>query len=202
MIQLRGLKRDFPGARNNAGAIVGVAGVLGAVLAWAGLGWACVPQPFVYVQPKESGPAGTQVTVHGQDFSPNRAEVRWNSLDGPLLAATDGPSFEVAASIPQAPAGLYTVIVVSRAPSGAIAGVGRASFQVEAPGGAPSAGASPASTAPASRASAPRSSSGLALLVGGLALLLLGASVGFVVARRARRGSSHMDDERCDPISA
>ncbi|MGH9151540.1 MAG: hypothetical protein ACRD03_03830, partial [Acidimicrobiales bacterium] len=108
-------------------------GLLGGVVGMQSA-WACVPQPrLVAVLPDSSGPPGTEVTVDGLGFDRGRAEVRWNSRDGALLASADGPDFSATITIPDVPAGLYALIVLSRQPGGAIGNTARAAFEVTGP---------------------------------------------------------------------
>lgn len=99
----------------------------------ATVAWACVPQPLISLHPTSSGPPGAQVTVNALVIN-GRAEIRWNSPDGPLLETATGPSFSVPITIPDAPSGLYGLIVVERDAGGALGSSGTAAFQVTAPG--------------------------------------------------------------------
>lgn len=118
----------------------------------AGLAWGCVPQPrLVTVQPRASGPAGTEVTVAALGFDPGRAEVRWNAADGELLASAEGPDFSVPVTIPQAQNGVYHVVVLARSPGGEIGNTAAVSFQVT----------SSATTAVTSKEPRPRAGAGL-----------------------------------------
>lgn len=141
--------------------------------------WACVPQPIIFVQPRASGPPGSQVTVDGQNFESSRAEIRWNAFDGPLLAAATGPNFSASITIPPAPDGLYTLIALIREASGGIGGVTRAAFQVVGPDGV-KAGAAPVT----SRARASSGVSPALAAVGGGALVALGGLGGLALTRR------------------
>lgn len=110
-------------------------GFLGVILGGASLASACVPQPnLVVVQPRSSGPPGSEVIVEGVGLDPGPAEVRWNGAGGPLLAEASGPSFSVPVKIPEALPGLYTVVVVSRETGGGIGNTGTVAFQVTGPG--------------------------------------------------------------------
>ncbi|HSH60049.1 MAG TPA: hypothetical protein VK988_10490, partial [Acidimicrobiales bacterium] len=147
--------------------------------------WACVPQPAVLVQPRSSGAAGTEVTVIGRGFGDSRAEIRWNAFDGELLGALPGPDFTTDVTIPQAPTGLYTLVVIVRGPDGAVANTVRAPFEVVEAGspatsaaGLPDSPATGPSPAPA-RASSGRATAALVLALLAIALasaaLLLGS---------------------------
>lgn len=145
--------------------------------------WACVPFPqaLATLQPQSSGPPGTEVTVHGLGYDKGPIEIRWNALDGPRLASATGPDFSVPVTIPEAPDGLYSVVVLSRAQDGSIGSAGSTPFQVISPGsGGPGTNPSPSKTSsPSSRSSVP------ALLTGG-ALVVVGALIGAVASRRRR----------------
>lgn len=104
-------------------------GICAAFLLTGSASWACVPQPFVVIKPGPSGPAGTQVTVDGQNFI-GRTELRWNGIDGPLLGIADGNSFSVPITIPDTAAGLYVLLALAREPGGGSSGATPASFEV------------------------------------------------------------------------
>jgi len=182
-------------------AVLGVAGLA------AQAAWACVPQPLVFVAPMSSGPAGSQVTVTASAISGD-AEIRWNGTEGPKLATAAGPNFSVPVTVPaDAQQGLYSLVILSRAPGGAVTGSGQASFLVTASGGAasgapttggaatggaasggPSTGGAASASTPKPQAS--RSSSGVrgaGLVFGGLAVLLVGLILGAVIDRVAKR---------------
>lgn len=149
-------------------------------VAWA---WACVPQAnLVTLQPRSSGPAGSEVTVSGVNLDRGEAEIRWNAVDGPLLAKAQGPNLEVPVKIPDAAAGLYLVVVLSRQPSGVLGNTVTTPFQVLPPAGAGGqVVASVGPSRPAPTAAAPSRST-----IGALLLLLLGAgllAVGLLAGR-------------------
>lgn len=100
----------------------------------SGRSWACVPQPFLLVQPRSSGPSGSQVTVQGQNMAGGRVELRWNALDGPLLGTAEGPSFSVPVTIPDQSTGLYVVVALERLPDGSFGSLARAEFAIPAEG--------------------------------------------------------------------
>lgn len=104
--------------------------VLAAVLATAGAGAACVPQPLLLVQPAASGSPGAKLTAMGTTFGTGPAEVRWNALDGPLLGTGTGPDFSVELTVPDVPDGLYTLVGIARSSGGGIAGTARATLRV------------------------------------------------------------------------
>lgn len=75
-----------------------------------GLAWACGPQADMRVQPT-SGPAGSEVTVQGAGFPENApVEVRWEAINGHLLATAHGPDFSMAVTIPEVGEGTYTIV--------------------------------------------------------------------------------------------
>lgn len=125
----------------------------------------------------------------GRGFGDSRAEIRWNSFDGDLLAAVPGPDFSTPVTIPRDPAGLYTLVVVMRAADGSVANTARAPFDIiesgparptAAPAGRPA--AAPLAARQGSTASSGRATAGL--FVGLLAVAL--ASAALVTARRRR----------------
>lgn len=93
--------------------------------------YACVPQPFISIDPRSSGPAGSEVTVTGRLFdSGTRIEIRWNGLEGRTLATADTPEFSLPVRVPPSEPGLYTILAVSRSPAGVLGTVTVVSFQV------------------------------------------------------------------------
>lgn len=156
----------------------------------APLAWACVPQPLlVTVQPRGSGPPGTEVTVSALGFDPGRAEIRWNAVDGKLLAAPDGPDFSAPVVIPQASEGLYHLVVLARSAGGEIGNTAAVSFYVTAEAGAapPAPRRWVAEEAPSSSSSA---DAGTAVAAGTGAAVALAVAGGAALAARRRRVAS------------
>jgi hypothetical protein len=92
----------------------GLSGV-GAVLVAGATAWACVSGPAVNLSTVNAKP-GQEVTINGTNFSrPDPVTVRWNSLDGPVLATLDKPVSNVVTgtfTVPaDAKAGNYVVIL-------------------------------------------------------------------------------------------
>lgn len=169
-----------------------IAGLTLGVSTAAGLAWACVPQPrLITVQPRASGPAGSEVTVASLGFDPGRAEVRWNAADGDLLASAEGPDFSVPVKIPEAPDGVYHVVVLARSPGGEIGNTASVSFQVTS---SATASDSPAPRPPAGGGLTPSRSSistGAVLLAGAAGALAGLCCFGALLAlRRKRNGPS------------
>lgn len=106
--------------------------ILIAVLFVGGGASACVPQPLITLQPQASGPVGTQVTVNALAVN-GPAEIRWNGVDGERLGDGTGPAFLAAVTIPDVPAGLYSIVVLERQADGSVGSTGRASFEVTRP---------------------------------------------------------------------
>lgn len=168
--------------------IIAVAALASVVTVAMSTAAACVPMPFVSIQPRASGPAGSAVTVAGASF-PGPVELRWNGPDGTLLGSAEGPDFSKEVKVPAAPQGLYVVFAVARDPGGGVAGTASAAFQVTATAGAESdaqtAEVRDRGTASSAR---PRSGPGTeALILAGVGLLVLGGLAGVLAARFRRR---------------
>lgn len=166
------------------------------VVLWsATLGWACVPQPLVWVEPASSGPAGSEVEVHALSLSGGQAEVRWNGIDGEVLATGGGSELSETMTIPDAPPGLYSIILIERDANGAVGASGRAAFLVTDPSGPSEPDSGETGTAVGDDAPAPQSSSSSlsapVAWLGGAGLLVLGVLGGIVLSRnRGRTGGS------------
>lgn len=134
--------------------------------------WACFPFPMVTVAPHASGPSGHEVTVKGVDLGEGTVEVRWNAMDGLLMATASGPNFNLPVRIPEAVDGLYTLVVLTRGPDDGVRVKAAAQFEVVSPQGRPTNGGTTVTE---------RSSPGpgiVALSLGGVGLVVVGALVG------------------------
>lgn len=140
---------------------------------------ACVPQPYILVQPRSSGPPGTNVDVVGNTFEAEVVEVRWNMLDGALLAQASGPSFLASITIPDDPEGLYTLLAISRGAQGEIVDVARTAFSVTSTGPG-NEEAPPPVQSPAE----PSSSSPVLPMLVGAGLVAVAGTGGALLARR------------------
>lgn len=70
---------------------IGGLGAVCAVLVASAAAWACVSGPAVNLSTVNAKP-GQEVQLNGTNFSrPDPVTVRWNSLDGPILATLDRP---------------------------------------------------------------------------------------------------------------
>jgi hypothetical protein len=154
--------------------------------------WACIPYPIITVGPRSSGPAGADISVSGVSFAPGQIEVRWNAIDGPVLATASDPDFSVNAKVPEVPEGMYAIVALTRDGDGGVSSLARASFLVARPG---SSDADPALSP--QRRGAPREEdpNRLGLLLTGGGLVGLGGLLGALAFRRhpaaaGSRGSS------------
>lgn len=69
---------------------VWVSAVVGALLAFTALAWACVPVALFNASPNEVRP-GQEVTLTGKFFNANPVTIHFDSLDGPVLATLTPP---------------------------------------------------------------------------------------------------------------
>jgi hypothetical protein len=143
---------------------------------------ACVPQPYILVQPRASGPPGATVDVVGANFEMDEAELRWNALDGVLLAKASGRSFSTSVTIPDEPEGLYALLAISRGAQGEIFEVARTPFSVTSTGR----DAKETSTSPTESGS----SSPVLPMLAGAGLVVLAGAGGAAIARRTASRSS------------
>jgi len=93
---------------------IGGMSAVGAVVVAGATAWACVSGPAINLSTVNAKP-GQEVTIKGTNFSrPDPVTVRWNSLEGPVLATgtqTSG-SLNMAFTVPaDAKAGNYVVII-------------------------------------------------------------------------------------------
>lgn len=165
--------------------------VAAALIALAGVAWACTPLPrLVTITPLAAAP-GSAVEVRGQAVSADAAvQLRWNAVRGPQLAAAAANAngdFTARFTVPaQAAPGVYTIVAVTEDE-----GLARAAFQVVgAPGQAPSAPVWQPTLATAQVDPASATDPSFALLAGaglltfGTAALFAGAAVAVVGRRR------------------
>lgn len=158
--------------------------MVGAAAAPTATGFGCVPQPYLLVQPRSSGPAGTEVEVRGTNFEVGPPEIRWNGLDGALLGKASSPEFTLTVTIPEAGEGLYSLVAVSRGPQGQVAGVTRSAFAVTGQGSTTTT-TTPPQPPPTRR---PETTQVPAMLVGA-ALTAAGGAAGAAMTRRRLKPS-------------
>lgn len=150
--------------------------------------WACVPQPNVLVQPRSSGPTGTHVQVVGENFGGSPLEVRWNAVDGDLLAKTKGPSFTADVVVPaKASEGLYTLLVVARGTQGEVVDTARAAFQVTGKTASRTSTAASGSRKSAEPDKSSSSSSPIGPMLAGAAIATAAGLAGALTANSRRR---------------
>ena len=168
------------------------AGSMAAGVVMAATAFACVSGPVVNLS-TISAKAGQEVQITGTGFqAANQATVRWNALDGPVLASVAAPitggNLDATFTVPQGTApGSYVVIVTqSRADGSLSLSPVRAVMSVTGDAGAsPVVGAPAATTDSAVRAeSLARSDDSIGM--GTLALVALGVGgVGMFLAGMA-----------------
>lgn len=166
-----------------------VAAFLALVLALAGLAWACVPQPYIVLRPLASASAGTKVTVEGQNFAGDRHEIRWNGVEGELLATASGAYFSVPFTVPSASPGMYSLVAMSREPGGTVGNVATASFEVSGPGSQRSAPRAPGKPAKVDDGAAGTTPDAFVMgMAGGAATLGLAGAIRVLARRRRSTG--------------
>jgi hypothetical protein len=168
------------------GGLVGIVVLVGGgAIATGSVAWACVPQPYIVVQPRASGPAGAQVDVVGDNFERGSAEIRWNGLNGELLGKANGPTFSLTVTVPDDEEGLYSLIAISRGAQGEVGSIARAAFSLTG-SDQPVVDARKATTATGEREDS-SSPSPLPAMVAGGALVVAGAAAGAGAVRFSGR---------------
>lgn len=157
--------------------LIGVGGVLGALLTiGVGQAFACTSIATLNLN-QPQGPVGSALTVTGSSFSTlasgaSAVSIRWNGVDGPVLAqVAPDPSGSISATIqvPQNVEPGYYIVTATQTEKGggnAFGTPARIAFQVTGPQGATSSQQGSAQTA----AAAP-SNNGLGIGAGTIALL-------------------------------
>jgi hypothetical protein len=165
-------------------------GAVGAVLLATATAWACVSGPAVNLSTVNAKP-GQEVQMTGTNFTkPDPVTVRWNALDGPVLATLPAPNSGTIAGAFTVPAdakpGNYVLIITQSSADGKLTQMPvRALLTVTPDNGAnPILGAPVAATPdnrPVGLVTSDDSISGLSLLLIGLGV----AGVGMFVAGMA-----------------
>lgn len=178
-------------------AVAATVGVVVATVGVAAVAWACVPQPYLVVQPRASGAVGDEVEVVGENFDPGPVEVRWNALDGELLGKAAGPSFAAKVIVPEDEAGLYSLLAISRGPQGQVVGIARVAFSLTGaePGVAPAGDASGAGAGGSGSGTGDSSSSPIAPMAFGAALVAAGGAAGAGAMRWSGRRRASVQAE-------
>ncbi|HEX2700013.1 MAG TPA: hypothetical protein VHM89_07385 [Acidimicrobiales bacterium] len=96
---------------------VGVAAVL---LVATSTAFACSPRCCFASLVQTAGPTKSEVTVRGTMFGSLRAEVRWGSATGQLLANATGDAWTRTITIPEEAPDFYAVVVQGIDPTGAV----------------------------------------------------------------------------------
>jgi hypothetical protein len=103
---------------------LGALATLGALLVAASGAWACVSGPVINLSTVQAKP-GEEVTVTGTGFrNPDKVEVRFNALDGPVVATMAEPedrTISATFAVPPSTApGNYVVIVTQTKADGSL----------------------------------------------------------------------------------
>lgn len=145
-----------------------VVAVVGIALAGMSAAWACTGQPLMHLATDAVGEAGShaRVEVLANQAVSGPVAVRWNALDGPVLAqdvVAPGTAATLDVTIPEAGPGVYYLVLDTSA------GVARSAFEVTDQA-APATAASPWVTRQAGGDDAPLGAfrAGVALLAVGL----------------------------------
>jgi hypothetical protein len=156
-----------------------------------GAAWACTGQPLMHLATDAVGEAGShaRVEVLANQAVSGPVAVRWNALDGPVLAQADlapGTAATLDVTIPQTAPGVYYLVLDTSA------GVARSAFEVTDPMEAPASPASPWAATSAAGDDAPFGSfrAGVALLAVGIVAMSAITLVALARRRTAARPSA------------
>jgi hypothetical protein len=109
-----------------------LAGMGAVVFGAAAFAWACTENASISAFPK-SGVAGSTTKVDGAGFTDAPVELRWDAVNGPLLAVTDGPKFLQPVEIPPAGPGVHKIVAVHINPMSGDTTYNTTSFMVVLP---------------------------------------------------------------------
>jgi hypothetical protein len=178
---------------------VGAFTAMAAVVALSASAWACTA--FTSLKTPATGVAESQIDVTGQSLispgQPIRAvELRWNALNGPVLAqaqADDSGRITASVTVPAASPGVYYVVAVVDGRA-----VARSAFEVTPPPGvaatAPNPGGLRASDALANPSTGGSTGPQAGVILLAVGLVLLAGGLGSVVIRSGRRAPAGVDD--------
>jgi len=154
---------------------IGLLALLSIAVMGTALAWACSDgnkitiakqSPAPASGPPGSGPVGSQVTLEGDSFIGGEAvEIRWNELDGPLLAKETVPAGSTSfktdppITIPQAPADTHVILAKTTNKEGKTF-VARTTFTVTEAGAPAGGGGSGTGSRPTSPGAPPVASPG------------------------------------------
>ncbi|MGH9283080.1 MAG: hypothetical protein ACRD0S_09085, partial [Acidimicrobiales bacterium] len=165
-------RREMVDMRRQGGRFVtAAAAVVVAALLGISAAWACTGQPLLHLATDQVGEVGSQakVEVLANQAVAGPVTLRWNALDGPVLATADtaaGTPATLVATIPEAAPGVYYLVLDTSA------GVARTAFEVTGSAGSASPAAGDWDARAAGREGALSSfRAGVALLVAGLVAL-------------------------------
>lgn len=157
--------------------------VTAVVLAGMSAAWACTGRPLMHLATDAVGEARShaRVEVPANQAVAGPVTLRWNSLEGPVLAQADvtaGRPATLDATIPDAAPGVYYLVLQTSA------GVARSAFQVA--GAAAGAPATPWAAAEPAGAGGPFSTLGAGMALLGAGLVGMAGLTLVAVARRRR----------------
>ena len=173
--------------RSTVAMVMAVAGI---ALAGMSVAWACTGQPLMHLATDSVGEVRShaKVEVLANEAVAGPVALRWNALDGPVLASaevTAGQATTLDATIPDAAPGVYYLVLQTSA------GVARSAFEVTGTGAPGSASTSPwAKAAEPAGADGPLGSFEAGLAVLGVGLVGISAVTLVAVARRRRVAAS------------
>lgn len=104
---------------------LGAAASIAVLVAAASTAWACVSGPAVNLSTIQAKP-GDEITLTGTGFRlAEPVDIRWNALDGPILATTAEPEDRMVSATFTVPAGAtpgnYVVVASQSKPDGSLA---------------------------------------------------------------------------------
>jgi|GEM_PF-2175454 len=108
--------------------------LVAALVASASLAWACTPGSILDpITPSGGAARGADMMIAGRNFhsGPVPVEIRWDSLEGPVIGTASGPAFTATAKVPSdASLGVHYVVAIQKDQTGTVVAKMTETFEV------------------------------------------------------------------------